>query len=116
MQRLTRLERRGSEFNIQENPVSDKLIPWTEFTSDMRSLDREYKEVRALVEKFKQERIDIRPYMIHQPFVCQTTDKIQKVLDMFRFFQLRQLCVVNPVDGSLQGVISREDLFAYMSL
>jgi hypothetical protein len=54
MQRLTRIERRGSEFNIQENPVSNKLIPWTEFTSDMKSLDREFKEVRALIDKFKQ--------------------------------------------------------------
>ena len=96
--------------------MSDKLIPWTEFTSDMGSSDREYKEVKAIIANFKNERIDIRPYMIQQPFVCQTTDKIQKVLDMYRFFQIRQLCVVNPVDGSLQGVISREDLFAYMSL
>lgn len=65
MQRVSRMERRGSEFNISELPVSDKLIPWTEFTSDMASTDREYKEVKALIEKFKHERIDIRPYMIH---------------------------------------------------
>lgn len=70
MRRVTRIERRGSEFNIEQLPESDKLIPWTEFISDMKSTDREFKEVKALVEKFKQERIDIRPYMIHQPFIC----------------------------------------------
>jgi CBS domain-containing protein len=82
----------------------------------MQSEERDYKDVKELAEKHKHERIDIRPYMIHQPFVCLTTDKIQKVLDIYRFFQVRQLCVVNPVDGSLQGVISREDIFSYMSL
>ena len=80
------MERRGSEFNISELPVSDKLIPWTAFTSDMQSSDREYKEVKALIENHKHERIDVRPYMIQQPFVCMTTDKIQKVLDHYRFF------------------------------
>lgn len=54
--------------------------------------------------------------MIIEPFVCMTTDKMQKVLDIYRMNQLRQICVINPVDGSLQGVISREDLFAYMSM
>ena len=43
------MERRGSELNISELPVSDKLIPWTEFTSDMQSSDRELKEVKALI-------------------------------------------------------------------
>jgi len=62
------------------------------------------------------EYVDLRPYMIHSPFVCHTTDKIQKVLDIYRLMNLRQICVVNPVDGSLQGVISRENLFNYMSL
>ena len=58
----------------------------------------------------------MRPYKIESPFVCFTTDRIQKVLDIYRYNQLRQICVINPVDGSLQGLISREDLFAFMSL
>jgi CBS domain-containing protein len=30
--------------------------------------------------------------------------------------QLRHLPVINPVDGRLVGIITRKDLFAYMSL
>jgi hypothetical protein len=86
MQRISRMERRGSELNMNDIPVINNLIPWTEFTSNMESSDRSYKEVGALIEQFKNERIDIRAYMIHQPFVCMTTDKIQKVLDHYRFF------------------------------
>jgi len=54
--------------------------------------------------------------MIESPYVCFTTDKVQKILDIFRFMQLRQMCVINPIDGKLKGVISREDLFSYMKL
>lgn len=86
MQRISRMERRGSELNQELLPMSDKLIPWTEFRSDMYSSDRSYNEVRAMVENHKYERIDVRPYMIQQPFVCMTTDKIQKVLDIYRYF------------------------------
>ena len=116
MQRVTRLERRGSEFNTNDLPIGENLVHWTKFCSSMDSIDREYDEVKGIIEGNKNQRMDIRPYMIQQPFVCQTTDKIQKVLYMYRFFQIRQLCVVNPVDGTLQGVIGREDIFAYMSL
>ena len=60
--------------------------------------------------------VDFAPYMIETPFVVQSTDKLQKVVDLFRHMQLRQLPVINPVDGRLVGIITRKDLFAYMSL
>ena len=40
-------------------------------------------------------RVDVRPSMIHQPVVCTTTDKIQKILDIYRFMQLKQMCVIS---------------------
>ena len=52
--------------------------------------------------------------MIETPFVCNMTDKLQKVLDLFRHMQLRHLPVLNPVDGCLEGIITRHDLFPYM--
>ena len=60
--------------------------------------------------------VNLAPYMIETPFVVQSTDKLQKVVDLFRHMQLRHLPVINPVDGRLVGIITRKDLFAYMSL
>ena len=50
MQKVSRMERRGSELNTRELPISNKLVPWTEFTSDMESSDKGYKEVKQLIE------------------------------------------------------------------
>ena len=60
--------------------------------------------------------VDVRPYMIETPFLVQTTDRLQKVLDVFRHMNLRMLPVTNPGTGALDGIITRQDLFAYMSL
>jgi predicted transcriptional regulator len=54
--------------------------------------------------------------MIHSPYSCVTTDRFQKVLDVYRFMQVKTMCVVNPLDGSLQGIITRKDIFKYMAL
>jgi predicted transcriptional regulator len=116
MKRLSRMERRASEFDTSNLPPSFEILPWQFFNSDFKSHDRAYSEVEKIADLYPDQRIDLRPYMIQSPFMCMTTDKLQKVLDIFRYMQLRQICVINPIDGSLQGVISREDLFAFMSL
>jgi len=116
MKRVARLERRGSEFNTSEIPVSKNKLSWRLFNIDFYSTDRSYKEIVEIANVNLEERIDLRHYIIEDPHTCFTTDRLQKVLDTFRNNNLRILCVVNPVDGSLQGLISREDLFAYMSL
>jgi CBS domain-containing protein len=38
-------------------------------------------------------------------------DKFPKVLNLFRQLQLRQLLIINDADGTLQGIITRKDLF-----
>ena len=60
--------------------------------------------------------IDIRPYIIDTPFLAQSTDRLPKILEMFRTMHLRTLPVTNPGTGALEGVITRQDLFAYMAL
>lgn len=114
--RLIRVERRASELDTTELPISEKILDWREFNTNLYSTQHTFNEIIHLIKENRNERIDLRPYMIVEPFVCMTTDKMQKVLDMYRMNQMRQLCVINPVDGSLQGVIAREDLFAYMSM
>ena len=54
--------------------------------------------------------------MIEEPYTVTTTDRLMKVLDMMRHFHLRALPVVDPNDGTPVAMITRGDLFAYMSL
>ena len=110
------MERRASECDFTELPESVNNLDWRCFNTDFKSTDHKFMEVASICAKNQNERIDLRPYMIESPFVCFTTDRMQKVLDIYRHNQLRQICVINPIDGSLQGVISREDLFSYMHL
>ena len=116
MKRVSRVERRASETDTHDLPLSEVVVDWKHFNCDLYSSDKKFDDVEYLADANLQERIDLRPYMIENPYVCFTTDKFQKVLDTFRFNQCRQLCVLNPINGRLQGVIGREDLFAYMSL
>ena len=117
MRRVSRLERNASEYDIQGLPMEQSaVLNWTHFNSDMVASELNYESVAAIVNSNKSKRVDLRHYMIESPYVCFTTDKVQKILDIFRFMQLRQMCVINPIDGKLKGVISREDLFAYMKL
>lgn len=86
MRRISRIERRNSELDIGENPMSNIRLSWTLFNTNMCSIDRDKTEVADLAKKNQNERVDVRPYMIHSPYTCATTDRIQKVLDIFRHF------------------------------
>ena len=116
MRRVARAERGNSEFDTHDLPIGDRIVDWRYFTADMYGTDRKWEEIAETARANMDERLDLRPYLIASPFICFSTDKIQKCLDIFRHNCLRQLCVINPIDGSLQGVIGREDLFKYMSL
>lgn len=116
MKRVSRVERRASECDTTALPLSEVIVDWKHFNTDMQSNDLPWNSIEAIAERNSQERLDLRPYMIDNPVLCFTTDKFHKMLDTFRFNQCRQMCVINPVTGRLQGVIGREDIFAYMSL
>ena len=116
MEKIGRMERRGSETDTTQFPTSDHVLEWQAFNSDLYSTERKFSEVERIANENINQRIDLRPYMQISPHVCFTTDKFQKILDVFRFMQLRQLCVINPVDGQLKGVISRENIHEYMNL
>lgn len=68
MRDLCRYERRGSETDLYEIPESDCLttpvLDWTEFNTDFTSTDRKYDEVAQICQENREERIDLRPYMI----------------------------------------------------
>lgn len=105
-----------SDFDYTVVPQQQEVLDWTYFNTDFWSTDRSYDEVEDICENNRERRIDLRPYMIETPFQAQTTDKMQKLLDIFRHMHLRHLLVTNPANGELEGIITRQDLFAYMSL
>ena len=60
--------------------------------------------------------IDFRPYLIESPITVFTTDPILNCKQLMRNMYLRHIIVISPVDGSLQGIITRQDLFAWLDL
>jgi len=116
MSLMANIERGGSELDTHELPESTLHVDWREFNVDFLSTKRKPSEVSHISDSHMDQRIDLRPYMIHSPYMCNTTDRFQKVLDIYRNMQLKTIGVINPIDGTLQGIISRKNLFSYMSL
>ena len=102
--------------DLKNAPHTKHVLPWWLFNSDMYSTDRKYSEVADVFEVFAHKKVDLRPYMIEEPYVVQTTDKLPKCLDLFRHMHLRALPVVDPNSGVTVAVLTRQDIFAYMSL
>jgi CBS domain-containing protein len=104
------------EVDKEEIPETEKILDWWLFNTDMYSSDREYSEVKEICERFGSKKVDLRPYMIEQPYVVHTCDSLPKALELFRHMHLRALPVIDPNDGTPVGIITRQDLFSYMSL
>ncbi len=69
-----------------------------------------------MIEENYEEWIDLRPYMIESPLTVSLHDKFYKILDQFRLNHARHICVIDPSNGAIKGVITRKDLFAYNCL
>ena len=74
MKRLSRCERRASEFDTMDLPISEVIIDWKHFNSDLFSTDRSYLDIEQIALKNPKERLDLRPYMICNPQTVFTTD------------------------------------------
>jgi len=90
-----------------EIPATNELLDWRYFLVDFYSCDRQYKEVEDIVEANLEKMIDIRPYIIDTPYLAQSTDRLGKILELFRHMHLRAIAVTNPGTGSLEGIITR---------
>ena len=104
------------EKDLDNAPPTKNVLPWWMFNSDLYSSDRKYEEVADIFEMFGHKKVDLRPYMIEEPYVVQTTDKLPKCLDLFRHMHLRALPVLDPNSGVTVAVLTRQDIFAYMAL
>lgn len=96
------------DLHIHEETPDLKVLPWQEFTRNFKSEDTEYDDViKSLIAVNPGASIDMRPYMIQNPFSVFTTDPLKKCLDVFRLHHLRHLIVIEPTNGKLTGIITR---------
>lgn len=95
----------------------NKIIDWREFKTTFANKDPDAtKCLTSIVDQYPDDLIDLRPYMWENPITAHAHDSLSKCLELFRVNHLRHLPVVNPANGECIGVITRKDLFAFMSL
>ena len=103
----------------EEFPPSpeDCILPWQAFTRDFWSMDKVFlpQDMQAC-DTYADRLIDLRPYMIENPYTVFTTDKLEKCVSIFRKMHLRHLVVIHQSTGALQGIITRKDLFKFLDL
>ena len=88
-------------------PKSKDILHWTNFVTDFYSSERSIKEVADIAQKYGHKYVDLRPYMIEQPYVVLTTDKLPKCLELFRHMHLRSLPVNDPNSGMPVAILTR---------
>lgn len=64
----------------------------------------------------RSKQIDLRPYIIENPITVFIKDPLQKLVGLFRKMHLRHMVVIDPKNGKLMGIITRQDLFMYLDL
>ena len=52
--------------------------------------------------------------MIEFPHKVSRYSSVQKTMELFRTYHLRHIIIVNPLDESIAGIITRKDLFSFM--
>jgi predicted transcriptional regulator len=95
----------------------DKVkLTWEDFNANFDSSCPPYAEITEIVKVYYDKKIDLRPYMICRPFRVFENDSIQNVNELMRHMDLRTVPVIREADHVLVGVITRQDLFSYMSI
>ena len=108
------LDEEGEKY---EKMPEENILPWQYFTTNFLATDKELDlEGKKILEENLDGQLDFRPYMNDNPITCVTTDGIVKCVDLFRKMHLRHLMVLHPMNGKLQGIITRQDLFQWLDL
>eukprot|EP00347_Sterkiella_histriomuscorum_P015757 403355796 len=105
-----------SDLFDREYPKQVTKLKWEDLNQNYSSAEKSYQEVEQIAIQNSEQILDLRPYMIERPFMVTLRDSIEKVHMMFRCLHLRQLLVTNFDNGEIQGIITRQDLFQYMTL
>ena len=103
------------DVDIDINDIKDTLpVTWENFNCKFNDVQPKYSEIEPYVQENVAKRLDLRPYMEQSPHFVSPRDNLQKVLDVFRLHHVRYLPVVE--NEQVVGIITRQDLFAYMTI
>jgi len=107
----------SDEEGITEMDGSNGLT-WSDFNVDFHSTvpDINSKRFGQIASINGDMVVDLRPFMAPRPFTVCEHDGLQKCLDQFRLMNVRQMPVLCEDDGSVVGIITRQDIFAFMSV
>ena len=89
MRRVSRIQRGNSEMDTHDYPQGDIVLDWRYFNTDLHGNERDWEDIKFMAFENADESLDLRPYLITCPFICFSTDKMQKCLDIFRHNSLR---------------------------
>ncbi|CDW75014.1 UNKNOWN [Stylonychia lemnae] len=103
------------DVDIDLHDIKDSLpVTWEDFNHKFNDAPPSFNEVKDVCDQNMDKKMDLRCYMEHSPHFVQPQDSAQKVLDVFRLHHLRYLPVVDK--DQVIGIITRQDLFTYMSI
>ena len=105
-----------SEIIEEEGDTTKEPLSWRDFNENFHSTTPSLSEIRDICEQNSSKVIDLKPYIIEKPFFVHDTDRLDKVVELFRLMNLRQLIVVNEQYGTITGIITRQDIFAFMTI
>ena len=106
--------RYDADHGFTETP-DDMIVDWRLFNKNLESSEPDITLAIEVIKENPEEKIDLRPYMIEYPMTVRRYESLINVVEKFRQHNLRTLPVVSYVDQSLIGIITRKDLFAYMT-
>lgn len=95
----------------------EDIIDWTHFCMNITSdeVSAEY-VLQKIIPEYGDEWVDLRPYMIENPIKISVDTKLQDALELFYLLHLRHLIVTDPHNGKIAGIVTRQDLYAYMDV
>ncbi len=103
--------------NPRADNENEKIkLTWEDFSADFNSNCPPFQEIGEICKAHGEKMIDLRSYMVQKPFKCFEHDSIESVLQLFRHMDLRTLPVLGDKTQKLVGVITRQDIFQFMSL
>lgn len=109
-------ERSDSGIHSSSDDTGKPHLSWRDFNCNFHSSIKPLKLIEEICQNNLEKEIDLRPYMIEKPYFVYESDRIQKIVEVFRLMNLRHLPVLSEADNTVVGIITRQDIFAYMSL
>ena len=94
----------------------DIKLTWEDFNANLNSECPPFSEIDDICRVYKEKSIDVRPYMEVNPHKVNEKDNIKVVHELFRHVDVRTLPVLRESDKTIVGVITRQDLFQYLSI